>query len=318
VKKPTEDEIATITEAQNQLEAAVSRTMKSLPDHLRGGTMIATAANILLNLIRQNEKDAGKILHACNVAVFTFCAKMGIAVERPEDEPEPELVEAPPRQGAAALTLKHKQPFEMATVLREGNVFRPVARFTCSRCGAGQDFAQNGGALSPDFIVKRAVAAGWDCKTNRTSALCPTCCAPKEPTMTDAMTDRRSHPDKPAKLAVVAEAPPRQPTNEQRLQIRSALDRNFDDAKGRYLDGFSDDRIATHLNVPRVFVSTIREAAYGPLLGNPEIDALRDEIAAFEKRVDTFATEANQTAAGLQAIVTGLRARLDKLEGAKP
>jgi hypothetical protein len=216
------------------------------------------------------------------------------------------------------VTLKHKQPFVMATVLREGNVFRPVARFTCSRCDTGQDFAQNGGALSPDFIVKRAVAAGWDCKTNRTSALCPACCAPKEPTMTDAMTDRRSHPDKPAKLAVVAEAPPRLPTNEQRLQIRGALDQHFDDAKGRYLDGYSDDKIAAHLNVPRAFVSNIREAAYGPLLGNPEIDALRAEMEGFGKKLDTLIATTTTQADAMRQVLAQFMQRLHKLEGATP
>lgn len=74
--------------------------------------------------------------------------------------------------------------------------------------------------------------------------------------------------------------PVTQPTAEQRLKIRSQLDKSFDDGVGRYLDGLSDQKIAEAVNVPRIVVEQIRETAYGPIRVNPVAAELRDAVAA--------------------------------------
>jgi len=56
------------------------------------------------------------------------------------------------------------------------------------------------------------------------------------------------------------------------------LDKHFDDKAGHYLDGKSDQTIADELKVPRIFIERIREAAYGPIRVDPEVQKLMDDV----------------------------------------
>lgn len=92
-------------------------------------------------------------------------------------------------------------------------------------------------------------------------------------------------------------------TQQNRLAIRGLLDKHFDDGTGQYLDGMSDDKIATTLNVPRVHVEAIREAAYGAIRVNPEVAAIKAEIA-----------QARQALSVAQKAITDQASRLDALD----
>jgi hypothetical protein len=74
-------------------------------------------------------------------------------------------------------------------------------------------------------------------------------------------------------------------TTQQRLSIRMALDRHFDDEKGRYLGGQSDRSIAEAIGVPTIHVKAIREAAYGELRADPELLALQAEATELSRRL---------------------------------
>lgn len=101
----------------------------------------------------------------------------------------------------------------------------------------------------------------------------------------------------------------RSPTQDQRLAIRGALDNHFDDKLGRYLGGYTDDKIAEHIGVPRVFVTHIREAAYGPLLGNPALDAAQAQLDAVAESVVTLRRH-------MEIELAKLNADMDKARGA--
>jgi hypothetical protein len=64
-----------------------------------------------------------------------------------------------------------------------------------------------------------------------------------------------------------------------RLAARLAyvLDKQFDEVKGVYLDGYSDQRVGEETKVPWASVRELREAAYGPLRSVPELETLRAE-----------------------------------------
>jgi hypothetical protein len=76
-----------------------------------------------------------------------------------------------------------------------------------------------------------------------------------------------------------AKAPLRDPTPEERMRIRRILDTRFDDGAGCWLDGYSDQKAGEEAKVPWAMVTRIREAAYGPIRVDPEIAALRAEMA---------------------------------------
>ncbi len=65
----------------------------------------------------------------------------------------------------------------------------------------------------------------------------------------------------PVALPVVP--PPLSP--HKRQLVRNDLDKYFDDSRGMYLEGQSDQTIATRHDVPRANVTHIREVGYGPI-----------------------------------------------------
>lgn len=80
--------------------------------------------------------------------------------------------------------------------------------------------------------------------------------------------------------------PPRQLNPEERTRVRALLDGHFDDAVGRYIDGYSDQRIGAELDIPWLRVQEIRELAYGPIKEDPVVVELREELSIIRKRLD--------------------------------
>lgn len=162
---------------------------------------------------------------------------------------------------------------------------RTVARLWCADCGETLDLTLNS-PYHADGVERMARAKGWDCDKNRPSrTICPDCKArPRQPIMAATM--------KPTKLTIRKEMPMttvRPASPDERMRIRHKLDGVFDDAKGMYLDGFSDQRVAEDLRLPRKMIEQIREAAYGPIRTDPEIDLLRTDIAALIAQASTLA-----------------------------
>ncbi len=87
---------------------------------------------------------------------------------------------------------------------------------------------------------------------------------------------------------------PRIPTVKEVLRIGEELDLHF--VEGRYRAGQSDQVLADRLDLPRAIVTRVREEGYGPLKGDPEVEALRSDL-------DT-----------LGGMLTDVRARLARLE----
>lgn len=95
----------------------------------------------------------------------------------------------------------------------------------------------------------------------------------------------------------------RDATNDQRVRIRSLLDKHFDDSLGMYLDGKSDQAIADEVSVPRLIVERIRDAAYGPVKTTAEqqaqvaeIERLRAELKRISAEVEALAAKLTKAA----------------------
>lgn len=86
-------------------------------------------------------------------------------------------------------------------------------------------------------------------------------------------------------------------------QMFRLLDEHFNPDQGRYDDGWTDERVAKECSLAPAMVREFRKAGFGELKANPEIEAVRRDLAALQKLVS------DETAA--------LEARLRKLEMAK-
>lgn len=216
--------------------------------------------------------------------------------------------------------------FTLATVRHYARL-RTVARFRCVECGELLDLnVKSGAPLDPEGYVKRAKQLGWRAeKQRRSRTYCPGCAGPRRP----KDLNQAPEPSPKEKSVIMASnvttlpaAPaasrpePREPTGDQRLRIRALLDKHFDDAAGCYLDGYSDQRIAEEVNVPRVIVERIREAAYGPLKVSPEVSALRADIVRLTDEIIAAHNDYKERISALANQVRDAGARLEKIEKA--
>ena len=167
--------------------------------------------------------------------------------------------------------------------IRDTSGLRSVARIWCAQCGETLDISL-AASRHADDVERCARAKGWDCDKNRPRrTLCPDCKARPRAVITRKPTTPTIRTDMPMTSTV------RPATPDERMRIRHKLDEVFDDSKGMYLDGFSDQRVAEDLKLPRKMIEQIREAAYGPIRTDPEIDQLRTDIAALIAQASTLA-----------------------------
>lgn len=193
---------------------------------------------------------------------------------------------------------------------------RIAAHMNCANCGR-HEFVTLGAvhANSPEHVAKRFVEHGWEFNIhNASQCVCPVCIAERKtapvkqalglnPAGTvelnkrtatllfdrafkNALTsdgDDTMNMKKTTEAASQENADPsvvvKSLTPEQRTRIRTALDSHFDDSKGCYLDGKSDQRIGDELGIPWAAVSAVRELAYGPILTDPTLDEVEQALA---------------------------------------
>lgn len=167
------------------------------------------------------------------------------------------------------------EPFQIVRVNDSAGA-REMARFKCGVCEAHADLplVRTRASYNPEATVRRAYAEGWSISGNRVR--CARCTAAR------AISAKGESPG-PKVVPHTAKVVPLKtpvPAAEQRLAIRALLEKHFDEGIGRYVGGYSDQRVAEECKVPRVMVESIRDAAYGPIQTPPELQAAEDKLAS--------------------------------------
>ena len=179
----------------------------------------------------------------------------------------------------------------MALIAIKGPRNQELAEATCDECGAmatvpashahSKGFARGGAPImilqNPDQSLSKLRRQGWAQVKNR--IYCPSC---------EAARRLREAPTMEKDMAVKSEnvTQLRQPTIEQRRQIVEMLVITYDGAAQRYKGTDTDKTISDALGngVMPGWVAEIREQNFGPAGGNEELDAIRAELAAIEKK----------------------------------
>jgi len=173
--------------------------------------------------------------------------------------------------------------FDTELETHEGNIFS-VAVFHCSRCPATHRHRlPHGRKMNPEKVAQRCERDGWRTdKCSRGRVLCPGCLQEKHPRRLHAVTKipATTPETKPAAAPPARpSADPKDATPEVRAKIRRMLDGHFDEGKGCYIDGYSDQKIGQELNIPWAIVANLREIGYGPIRVDPAVAALEAELA---------------------------------------
>lgn len=180
---------------------------------------------------------------------------------------------------------------------RSVNPPRSAARIRCASCDASEMVTVRPKEGDPEITVKRFLALGWRADPwKRSHCVCPACLARQKPNDTDSEIRnlRVVSMTEPKKTATDILTETREATPAEKAAIRRRLDEVFDDAAGMYLEGQSDQSLGTSLNIPWALVRRVREAAYGPIRTDPQLEKARGDL---------------QT---LSADLSALRVRVDK------
>lgn len=144
-------------------------------------------------------------------------------------------------------------------------------RATCV-CGVSQDFPWTGGRTRspPEMIAKKLIALGWDIGSTSRRDLCPACVAAQRVKPVPIVQPKEEVPMAPAPATpppppppIIVPATPREPTREDRRRVLDALEEHWSHAGGCYAKSFTDKSLAEKLNVPRIWVTAIREEFFG-------------------------------------------------------
>jgi len=96
---------------------------------------------------------------------------------------------------------------------------------------------------------------------------------------------------------------PREATSDEKRRTRALLDKHFDDGTGRYLDGYTDQKVGAELSIPVAIVAQIRQVGYGDWIQeDPEITALRSYMAALKSDLDALSEKHGAAAKRLEAL----------------
>jgi hypothetical protein len=143
-----------------------------------------------------------------------------------------------------------------------------------------------------DWVIERHHADGHRCPTCRRAAQPAPTSKKETPVMANNVTAL------PAGSAAPGSAAVRDATPLEMRRIFALVEGHFDEAKGCYTGGYTDERVARELGLPRALITRVREESGLKIKGNPEVIALRADID------------------GLKDLLSGLETRCAALEKA--
>lgn len=180
---------------------------------------------------------------------------------------------------------QQQQDFGRTAIVGSGPKRGIVAK--CCNCGAAETLGGNAIGLPLDVAVKRFEQKGWDMSGGkRERDTCPKCVEERDragkPIVLGTVHPAPQRVVEPAALVpqmptpVVAD-PPEPMARDDRRIIFAKLNDVYVDERVGYSNGWSDQRVAEDLNVPRGWVKGVREENFGPEATSEELRSHIDE-----------------------------------------
>lgn len=203
------------------------------------------------------------------------------------------------------------------SAVREFEITRRMHRqFVTVRCACGAEatrprpFLKNNPGVDKDMqaqqVTRQFTRDGWLIGRRPQDDKCPKCLAanaPKKPVLT--VIAKESEP-----VNVPAHAnDPREMSRDDGRVIFAKLEDVYDTNRAGYRSGWTDQKLATDLGVPRSWVEQVRKQFFGPEGGNPEIavalaeaKALVDEARPLLARIEQLKSQMGSVQAEAQKI----------------
>ena len=191
--------------------------------------------------------------------------------------------------------------FEVCSIPIDGQPKRGV-KIKCGHCDNEEAISVNYMKTrgDDDDVIERQIAHkfekhGWKVGRTPSQHRCPACFSAIK---ISSARKSKEHEMENGKVVSITPTPAaRTMTRDERYLIFTKIDENYDRNKGSYTGDWSDDKIAKDFNVPRIWVSTIRDDNFGPDTNEQtvtiiaEAKSLLENIKATELRIDPLVKE---------------------------
>lgn len=171
----------------------------------------------------------------------------------------------------------------------------------CKYCPNKLPISNGHGFKSPAVLQRLATREGWKWSSNGKHA-CPKCISKFKVKSSMKKSENTA---------------PREMLREDKRNIFREIDANYDGTNQRYIDDATDQEIAKKLGVPRKWVSDVREADFGPVGRNEEMErvaSLLGKLAHDAKQSADKALIAAEQAEKAKLECETLRKRLEAVE----
>jgi len=174
----------------------------------------------------------------------------------------------------------------------EGGRTISIIRISCRSCTNFLEKQRGSDHQQPPVLEKWFKREGWELDFRRPgSVVCPTC--QKSPPASNVVHMPTPTPIQQVMKETVVNTPTeirkapegavaRQLADFERDKVRDLIDQHF--LNGRYIDGYSDVRVAAAIDVPLVRVVELREIAFGKIKADPELENLMAEARGSDVR----------------------------------
>lgn len=192
----------------------------------------------------------------------------------------------------------------------------------CSACGkSGEISCSNGkSSISQSTADQAFHRRGWQIGKDRNKDLCPDCQAKPRPL---TLVDIVSKPTPATALGeqlmekivvpAIAETPREMSRSDRQIIFAKLSDVYVNDKTG-YADGWSDQRVASDLNCPVVWVSKTRDEFFGPENSNPELRQLLAKIQEGLKEIAGTVQRIEQLRQEMDLLVPKAKQLMDQSE----
>lgn len=186
-------------------------------------------------------------------------------------------------------------------------------RVRCCECGdvsevRGQEMGER---IAREAMPQKFRERGWQLGKREDADRCRLCAARNAKRSEQLVEGVKARPVEPATPVVLArtvveetmnvsaksdvKAEVRTPTREQRRRVMEALDDVYPHAEKGYAGNMTDELLARRLDVPRAWVSEVREQLYGPEVV-VDVKGFATRVAMLEQQVKEFETRALEQA----------------------
>lgn len=187
---------------------------------------------------------------------------------------------------------------------------RRVRLIACG-CGRGDWITDNTTRVLPtDVVAGKFREKGWRIGRALGKDECPRCVAKsrQKPQKDEPMTK----PATPPLTVVPSPEPPRQPTIPERRKIMEELEIVYLVSQQRYSGSTTDKSLAERLNVPRAWVTELRESLFGPEAN--EAQAQRNQqLDEVEVKLNELEASAYSELDRITGMIAALKKQLDAL-----